>query len=113
MPKLSREDDPAIQQREHSTVWRDGEVSTFLYEKTRRYDVHKGAQCANVKLPIRSLGRNSGAANQVRGAFTDCAIREATRAYTERFGVIEWDIARINIWHSTASVIVELIVEPD
>lgn len=95
----------ADQLQQHDTVWRKGEVATFFYDRTRRYDVHKGAQVANVRLSAR-------ADNVDRQVITEEAIREAVRVYTERWGSVEWWIARINIWHSTLSVIVELIVEP-
>lgn len=96
----------ADQMQDHETIWRNGEAATFYYDRTRRYDVHKGAQVANVKLPAEPDNSN-------RHSVTQDAIAEAVRVFTDRWGEPQWWSVRINCWHSTVSVIVELIVEPD
>ena len=89
--------------REHG----DENLLTYIYDRNRVFKTFKGTQCAYVQWKMGGTYTDASRLQQQQEA-----VAEAVRIYTERWGRVEWWTAQFLISHTTASISVEMRVEP-
>jgi hypothetical protein len=94
-----------LQEKERRVLSCTGKVTSYIYDKNRRFPVDAGTKAVSVLVLYR------GPDNR-RRPVQSRAIEVAIQEWEERWGKFPWDLGVIVVHHFTIQIMVEVRVEP-
>ena len=94
-----------IEERTVQVLSHTVKVSSYEYDKNRRFTVEAGTRASNVLVQF-------GGGNGYRVGVQNAAMEAAVTEWERRWGALPWDLAQFMVMHLSCQVLVELRVEP-